>query len=113
MRPNPLTAESKPGEVTSWIDAFEAYYTKSGIDQNDYKTRLQYFRSNLDSNLEQQILAKIHMDTGHAAQSLVLEDFMDIIRTSFLEAFPLIQHRYDVYTMRQHKGEKGTSLFAR
>ena len=95
LRPNTLTLQATPAELTAWIKDFRTYFRASHFDQADLETQQGHFRRCLHHKLQLRVVPQVADNTPVLEDGLPagIDSCVSILREAFLEYYPLFTRR--------------------
>lgn len=109
LKPSLLTGDHSPTELRTWVKAFEAYYTASGMRLHPQDAQVAY----LWNCVEPVLAARIQEDVREDAPVRGEASCMEAIKRYFVIKYPLILRRMDYYRAVQFTGERFVDYLAR
>ena len=96
LKPDDLTLERSPVELTHWQQRFRAYYRTSNMDLLPPNDQKEYLNASLDHTVQGLLDARI------VPGAAILEgpgSCFEVLRTLWLERYPLFQRRHQFFTI--------------
>ena len=96
LKPDDLTLEHSPVELTHWQQRFRAYYRTSNMDLLPPNDQKEYLNASLDHTVQGLLDARI------VPGAAILEgpgSCFEVLRTLWLERYPLFQRRHQFFTI--------------
>ena len=105
LKPEILTREASPVELSNWIRRYNAYYAGSRMEKCTLPEQHFYFRSCIDAYLNERL------DRNVTDGTPVLEErgavtLISLLRDEFLIIHPLFSRRLELFRSKQRSGVK-------
>ena len=100
LKPEKLTTESTPRDLTSWIDQFTSYYETSFMSEVSIKAQQAYLKQCLDKTLRFRLEQYIDTNTPIFGD---LDSCISVIKAEFEESYPIFTRRLEFFRAMQPK----------
>lgn len=109
LKPEKLSRDNSPAELTSWARKFRAFYSMSGLDKVGVPNQQAFLFQCLDVDLE------IHLRQHIDDTTTIFGDngCISVIEKKFLTSYPLFSRRLDYFRYDQSKGQTFAEYYAR
>ena len=109
LKPDKLTRENTPAELSSWARRFRSFYSMSHLDMAEIRDQQAFLYQCLDTDLEIYLRQQVDENTpifGDNGCIAVLEE-------KFLRSYPLFTRRLDFFRFSQSKGQPFAEFYAK
>ena len=115
LKPDTLTAQFSPADLSCWIDSLESWFESSGLNSQPAATQFAWFSSVLDPALKAILGSSLdkRIRVFPRPQARDEANLISVLKEAFLEFHPLILRQFNLFRYKQGEHQSISSFIAR